>query len=292
MTSLIPHILQSGDLTPPFGHYSLSPKRDAARQLARHFKSGKPGEWMISLCRKLALRGLAPPFDIEIEDGLKARLYPLGNRCEKRAIAGVQIWDPVERSFLQDAIETAKAPFVFWDIGANIGLYSLYAAHYAAKAEHKIHIHAVEPDKENQRRLIDNAAANGFHVHLWPAAISDKPGALYLQPHDNNRGEIRLSNEPDDNETPAGERVVVTTLDTIIRQSGVTYIDLLKLDIEGHDLRALAHLFENCDHSLYPRRLIIETGTADDLALMTLCYNQGYVTIGQGRLNIMLERDI
>lgn len=296
MASLRPHILQTRALAPPFGRYRLPPKRESVRRLARHFKAGKPGEWIISLLRKYALRGLTPPFDIEIDAGLKARLYPGGNRCEKRASAGVQIWDPDERQFLQTAISTAKGPFIFLDVGANIGLYSLYAAHYAAIATRDIQIHAVEPDRENQRRLIDNAAANGFHITLWPAAISDQGGELYLKPHENNRGEIKLSNTPSskgENEDAggAGETVTVTTLGALIEQSGLTRIDLLKLDIEGHDLRALRCLFENCDHTLYPKRLILETGTADDLALMTLCYNQGYVVKGRGRLNIMLERD-
>jgi len=286
MTSLMTHITTHKAVTPPFGTYTLPPKREKLRRFARHFKVGKLGQWCISFFRKLALRGLTPPFDVEIEPSLKARLYPTGNRCEKRAIAGVQIWDLDERRFMQSAIEAGSAPFIFLDIGANVGLYALYAEHYAAQAGRDIHTHAVEPDLENQRRLTDNVAANGFDITLWPAAISDKAGRLSLTPHDDNRGEIKLSNAADE------RAVTVTTLAAIIAQSKLTHIDLLKLDIEGHDLRALRHLFENCEQALYPKRLIIETGTPDDLALMTLCYNQGYVVKGRGRLNMMLERDI
>ncbi len=277
-------------LTPLFGHHALAPKRERIRQKARRFRGHKLGRWGISFYRKRALNGLIPPFDVEIEPGLKARLYPQGNRCEKRAIAGIQIWDAEERAFLKDAITSAKAPFTFLDIGANIGLYSLYAAFYAVEAGKDIHIHAVEPDRENARRLCDNIAANGYHITLWPAAVSDQSGQMHLTLHDNNRGEIKLSIAGDTPES--GEAVSITTLADIITQSALTQIDLLKLDIEGHDLRALAHLFENCDDALYPKKLILETGTPDDLALMTLCYNQGYVVKGRGRLNIMLERDI
>jgi len=277
-------------LTPPFGHHALAPRRERLRQKAARFRSGKLGRWGISFYRKRTLRGLTAPFDVEIETGLKARLYPQGNRCEKRAIAGVQIWDKEERDFLKDAIIATKGPFTFLDIGANIGLYSLYAAFYADQAGKDINIHAVEPDPENARRLCDNIAANGYQLTLWPAAISNQTTQMSLTPHDNNRGEIKLSNA--DSVTEGRDVVSVTTLAKIIEQSALMRIDLLKLDIEGHDLRALTHLFENCDDALYPKKLILETGTPDDLALMTLCYNRGYVVKGRGRLNIMLERDI
>jgi FkbM family methyltransferase len=287
MTSLMTHITAHTALDPAFGTYALPPQREAIRRFARHFKSGKRGQWMISFLRKLALRGAKPPIDVEIEPGLKARLYPTGNRCEKRAVAGVQIWDLGERHFMRAAIQTAQAPFIFLDIGANIGLYSLYAGYYAVQSGRAVQIHAVEPDRENQRRLMDNVRANGFDVTLWPAAVSDSAGQLSLTPHNDNRGEIKLSTTAQED----SETVTVITLDAMIKQSGFPHIDLLKLDIEGHDLRALRRLFENCNQALYPKRLIIETGTPDDLALMTLCYNQGYVVKGRGRLNMMLERD-
>ena len=279
------HIQTNAALTPPFGHHALPRGREALRLKARRYGASKLGKWAISYTRKRAIDGLTPPFDVEIEPDLKARLYPAGNRCEKRALAGVQIWDAKERAFMKAAINAAQDDFTFLDVGANVGLYSLYAAFYARTAGTNIHIHAVEPDSENGRRLIDNAGANGFALTLWPAAISDTAGELSLQPHPDNRGEIKLSDTID------GATIKVTTLAQIINQSALKRIDLLKLDIEGHDLRALTHLFENIDPSLYPHHLIIETAAPDDIPLTTLCYNQGYVVKGRGRLNLMLMRD-
>ena len=279
------HIDTNAGLTPSFGTHALPQGREALRLKAAKAGPSKFGKWRISYCRKRALRGLTPPFDVEIEAGLKARLYPIGNRCEKRAAAGVQIWDAEERRFMKAAINEAQGDFTFLDVGANVGLYSLYAAFYARQAGRKIHIHAIEPDSENARRLIDNAGANGFALTLWPVAISDQAGTLSLQSHPDNRGEIKLS------DTVEGETIKVATLAQIIHQAELKQINLLKLDIEGHDLRALTHLFENLDPALYPHHLIIETNTADDIPLTTLCYNKGYVVKGQGRLNLMLVRD-
>jgi len=279
------HIDSNAEITPAFGTHALPQGREILRLKAAQSGPSKFGKWRISYYRKRALRGLTPPFDVEIEADLKARLYPHGNRCEKRAVAGVQIWDAQERAYMKAAINAAQSDFTFLDVGANVGLYSLYAAFYAQGAGRKIHIHAIEPDRENARRLMNNAGANRFALTLWPAAISDTVGEVSLQPHPDNRGEIKLSS------TVNGEAIKVTTLAQIINQSALEHIDLLKLDIEGHDLRALTHLFENLDPSLYPHHLIIETAAPDDIPLTTLCYNMGYVVKGRSRLNLMLMRD-
>ena len=279
------HIHADTALAPPFGTHALPQAREAWRRRASKAKNSKIGRWHISFCRKRALRGLASPFDVEIAPRLKARLYQEDNRCEKRAIAGVHVWDFEERSFMKAAISKGSGPFVFLDVGANVGLYSLFASHYARKCGRSIEIHAVEPDSENRRRLISNVQANQGTLTLWPTAVSDAQGQLPLHNHPNNRGEIKLG------QAASGETVSVTTLAEIITRASLTHIDLMKLDIEGHDLRALTHLFENLEPSLYPKQLIIETGTPDDLPLTTLCYNRGYVIKGQGRLNLMLERN-
>ena len=284
------HIKPTTALKPVFGTYALAPNREALRKKADNSGEGKIGRWKISYCRKRALNGLKPPFDIEIEPALKARLYPIGNRCEKRAIAGIHIWDLEERRFMKAAIMQAREGFLFFDGGANVGLYSLYAAFYARQLNQTIHIHAIEPDEENRRRLIDNVCANDFSLTLWPVAISDHSGQVSLEGHPDNRGEIKLAHREN------GSTVPLTTLTDIIRHieddhSKLTKIDLIKLDVEGQDLRALTHLFENLEPSLYPKHLIIETGTPDDVPLTTLCYNKGYVVKGRGRLNLMLSRD-
>ena len=279
------HIKPADSLTPIFGYHALPKRREARRQRAAKAGHNKLSAWYISFCRKQALRGLTQPFDVEIEPRLKARLYPHGNRCEKRAIAGLHHWDAQERSFLKQAILQSHNDFAFLDIGANVGLYSLFAAHYARQSGKSLHIHAIEPDSENRRRLIDNMRANKFKAALWPVAISNTAEELSLQSHSDNRGEIKLSHSAN------GETVPVTTLTDIISRSGLTKIDFMKLDIEGHDLRALTHLFENTDHSLYPKYLIIETNGPDGISLKTLCYNQGYTVKGKGRLNLMLHRD-
>ena len=66
---------------------------------------------------------------------------------------------------------------VLWDIGANVGLYTVYAA-----LRKKCHIVAFEPSVFNLELLSRNLYLNGLHqqVTLLPLALSDKMGSNLL----------------------------------------------------------------------------------------------------------------
>jgi len=65
---------------------------------------------------------------------------------------------------------------VFWDIGANMGQYSLIAA------KKGLLVHAFEPESQNFALLCRNIGINdcGSRVTAWPLALSDKPGFDYF----------------------------------------------------------------------------------------------------------------
>lgn len=238
---------------------------------------------MISHNRNRALKGLNEPFDVEIEPGVKARLYPSQNRCEKRAFAGVQIWDAEERAALQNAVQdTMDESFVFLDVGANVGLYSIYAHSYCRAAGKTPVIYAIEPGAGTADRLSDNLTASAAKVQIIRAAISDAPGTGHLGGGETNRGEARLQ------DSEAGELVIIDTLARIALSHGLTKIDALKLDIEGHDLKALTAFFEQAPKTLFPKLLILETGKDDASPLIDLCEAQGYALEGRYGLNAVM----
>ena len=68
--------------------------------------------------------------------GLRLRLHPRDNGCEKNLLFTPQMYEPAERAELAAEIDRAKAdrsPFVFVDIGANVGLFSFFVAARAAR---------------------------------------------------------------------------------------------------------------------------------------------------------------
>ena len=67
---------------------------------------------------------------------------------------------------------------VFWDVGANVGLYSIYAAR-----ERNAHVWAIEPSVFNLECLARNIYLNDVSelVCILPIALSDKTGASLLR---------------------------------------------------------------------------------------------------------------
>src|SRR5262249_61731547 len=89
--------------------------------------------------------------------GVRFRLHPRDNGCEKNLLFTPQMSEPTERAELTAEIDQAKeeaSPFVFIDIGANVGLFSFFVA---ARAGRSARILAVDPDPENLPRLLLHA---------------------------------------------------------------------------------------------------------------------------------------
>ena len=241
------------------------------------------GRWTISLRRKRAIRKLTEPFDIQIDEGVKARLYPSTNRCEKRALCGVQIWDALERDALRKAIKVpSDVPFVFLDVGANVGLYSLYANAYARKANRSIRLIAVEPSSEMGARLIVNAGASGANIELHRMAISTEPGQVFLSDGGSNRGEGKLAQ--------SGEPVSAVTLLQFCQKNDVNRIDALKLDIEGVDLAVMTQFFEQAPVSLHPQMMILEVDENSRQPLIELTQAHAYLILKRTRMNIVVRK--
>ncbi|MFZ0403692.1 MAG: FkbM family methyltransferase, partial [Pseudolabrys sp.] len=121
--------------------------------------------------------------------GLRMRLHPHRNGCEKGALFTPQMHEIGERKELFADIDKAKAasrPFVFIDIRANVGLFSLLVA---SKAGGTAKIIAVEPETENLKRLRFNIAANaGIPIRVLPLALGESAGTVVLDVGEHDRG--------------------------------------------------------------------------------------------------------
>jgi FkbM family methyltransferase len=129
-----------------------------------------------------------------------------------------------------------KEGMVVLDIGANIGYYSLVSAQLAGESGK---VFAFEPEPNNYTLLTKNIEANGFR-NIVPVqkAVSNKTG----------KGVLSLSKETDlhsmheSNENGAIE-VETTTVDDYIKNINCR-IDLVKIDVEGWEMRVLEGMME------------------------------------------------
>ena len=273
-------------IDPPFGQFALTAKRENIRLGAQACRDTRLGRWHASLARKRAIKGLSEPFDVTVDEafGVMARLYPSTNRCEKRALCGVDIWDYKEREALRIHIEESgsKQPYVFLDIGANVGLYSLFAHGYAERAEQGIRLIAIEPSAEMGARLSVNAAASKTNIEINRYAIAPTAGEVFLSDGDGNRGEGQLADN--------GERVTALTLMQLCENQDITRIDGLKMDIEGQDLAVLTQFFDQAPENLHPNMMILEIDETSRTPLIELAQANNYLIVTRTRMNIVVTK--
>ena len=109
------------------------------------------------------------------------------------------------------------------DLGANIGLVGLYVLSRNPQAQ----LAAVEPDSENFALLTRNLpSANRLNAAMWHS-----DGPVTFAPDTPTTGQVTHAQE--------GRAVPGLTMASLVRWSGFSRIDLLKVDIEG----AERHLF-------------------------------------------------
>lgn len=124
-------------------------------------------------------------------------------------------------------IESFSADDVFIDIGANIGIYSLYAASLFSKMP----ILAIEPMEANFKRLEENKKLNGFsHLFCFPMAVSDRNRMCRLSVPDGTVGASGTQIQD-------GSENIALSLETIM--TGIDRSVNIKIDIDGQELSVI-----------------------------------------------------
>ena len=124
------------------------------------------------------------------------------------------------------------------DIGANIGLFTLVAAHRVGP---RGMVHAFEPTPCLAEHIRANLALNGLeNVELNEVAISDSMGhaVLHIATSDNLGENTIVAGAPDAPGT-VGLQVPTVTLDDYAARCSPAGVDVIKIDIEGAEPMAL-----------------------------------------------------
>ncbi|MDF2688292.1 MAG: FkbM family methyltransferase [Microvirga sp.] len=270
----------------PFGDFAPSGLTRWVIDRTRGLPEGWAGRRLALMLRHLAMKMLkGPPLDLETF-GVRMRLYPHKNVCERRLLFTPQYFDADELKILASRI---REGFTFIDVGSNVGWYALYLAQEAGPAV-STRILAVEPQPEIFDRLIYNIRQNpSCTIKAVDCAIADKTGELTLFLDPLNRGEASLkivnSSQTDAIRVPA-----VTLLDLLNRE-GLTHVDAIKLDVEGAEDLVLGPFFRDAPASLYPSVFIVanvpERWQVDVVGLLT---GKGYRQILETKMNLVFER--
>jgi FkbM family methyltransferase len=276
----------------PLAHGALKPGLIDRAVIA--VTSRLPDNWLglrlaILLRRAVTMRLSAGALDVE-RWGLKLRLHPRDNGCEKNLLFTPQMYETTELAALAAEIDRAGPvrPFVFVDIGANVGLFSLFTA---ARANRNACILAIEPEPGNRARLAFNLASNpGLPIRSVPVALGAEEGELALEIDSRDRGGTRTHALKAS--TTDVLKVPSTTLLHLLQEQGIVAVDALKIDIEGNEAEVLAPFFRDTPQSLWPRLMLIEDSrTLWPLDLFALMRERGYRVTARSHQNVVLRRE-
>jgi FkbM family methyltransferase len=131
----------------------------------------------------------------------------------------------LERARLKHFVRRLRRGMTVWDVGANVGLYTLPSARAVAPAGR---VYAFEPMPRNLDLLRRHVAMNRLsNVEICEAAVGDMRGTLRMAEGD-SPSEFHAD--------PAGRwQVPAVTLDDWLAASGSLAPDVVKIDVEGSD---------------------------------------------------------
>ena len=128
--------------------------------------------------------------------------------------------------------ETLQEGSVVYDVGANIGYYSLIFADIVGSSGK---VYAFEPDPDNYRLLCRNIEANGYdNIVPVEMAVSNKKESINFFVSKENRGDHRIYDPKDVRSVIS---VQATTLDQFAADQEPP--NLIKMDIQGSEYLAV-----------------------------------------------------
>lgn len=214
----------------------------------------------------LLLRGLVLPvlpkngtFDVHLPGG---GVLPFQYR--ERLGLGFLLRGEFERAELHAALEATGAGGVAFDVGANVGLYSLSLASIAGPTGRVI---AVEPLAENVARIDSSARRSGFtNVTTICCAAGAEMGSVDL--HLAQDSAFTSVDQPKEGGDGRGTRTVAQrTLDSIWYENGCPPVTFVKIDVEGMEASVL------CGATDLIRTgrpvLLLEANSAQQLTVLT-----------------------
>lgn len=142
-----------------------------------------------------------------------------------------------ERQQLADWRRQARSSRVILDVGANVGIYSLEAKAANPQAQ----VLAFEPTPQWAAHLRGTVARNAIDgLEVLEAGAGSAPGRASLQTCDGSPAQGHPTNEGMNFITPnlngaQGFEIQVTSLDHEAQARGWQHIDLMKIDVQGHE---------------------------------------------------------
>ena len=179
----------------------------------------------------------------------------------------------------------------FLDIGANYGYYTQTISFHNLVDK----VISIEPNKKYIDRIKHNYSIslnqnkNVSPIFIENIAISNHKKEAFLN-LESGLGSAYIQND----NSKSSIEVKCDTLENIIIKHDIKKISGLKIDVEGHEDKALAPFLENMNISYYPKLILIEytSKISWDKDIIFLLKSKGYNEIFRTKANMALQLKI
>ena len=180
-------------------------------------------------------------------------------------------------------VNGAKNNANFVDIGSNIGLYSQPLALAAPKGQ----TISIDANPLMKLRLNFNRSSSKIsNINMINIAVSDKKGSRTLKIRKDDIAIVALDESIDGN-------IKYSTLIEVLSINKIDKIHGLKIDIEGHEDKALVPFLLNAPKTLLPNKIVIEqpTRNQDYPGCLNAFEKLNYKLVGRSKNNSFYELD-
>lgn len=216
-----------------------------------------------------------------VVDGAEEYFFRCQNLREFRRCGDMFTKEPGTCDWLRQMIGAGD---VFYDIGANIGIYTVQAARRVG-AEGRVY--AFEPHCATFARLLDNVSANKLEgiVRTCNFALHDSQG--FYDFHYNSvvpgTSNSQLDSTVTAKETPLGSEVTefkfATSVDQLVHSHGFAPPDHVKIDVDGNELLILHGMRTLLEGANRPRSIQVEMNKRYKSDIEPLLQSYGYEVV-------------
>ncbi|PPR44543.1 MAG: hypothetical protein CFH18_00414 [Alphaproteobacteria bacterium MarineAlpha5_Bin8] len=174
-----------------------------------------------------------------------------------------------------------KKGSTFFDVGANVGMYTIFAA-----AINDINVYSFEPEANNFQILMENIVINNLtkKITSFPIGVSDSSlfTTLHMGKFDKGGSHNTVGDSLDHNlnkkETFYKQGIFTTSLDELISLWGMPIPNYLKIDVDGIESKIInksQNLLSN--KKLYSVLVEINPNRKEDEEMISIFKNFGFI---------------
>lgn len=214
-----------------------------------------------SIAYKLANLGLRAE-NLTIKQGIGAGLkFNVGDASLDYALGTNEL--PVQQALAK----SLKPGDVFYDIGANIGFFTVIGAKLVAPSGQ---VYAFEPVPENAALVRQNARVNHFStVTVLEKAVSHSRGAEeLLLAHHPGGATLATAGKPPD--LKGAMTVDLVSIDALVAEQVIKPPTVVKIDVEGAEIDVLCGMIQTIQD--YKPKILYEIDDENEASLMRKSY--------------------